>query len=471
MTEPEHAHAARPGFFAKHRFAVIISAMAVVFLLLASGAVAAGYSVGASKPLAAAALPPEEDPARVVPDAVPEPTAVRTCSVAAPAADPDLGTLRGAVVNSDNREVLFARATDEPTGVGSVFGLLTATAAITSLGSDHQLSTRVMDGGVPGSIVLVGGGDATLSQLPVGEPSVYPGAPTLSDLASQTRAAYDEAHPDVPITEVVVDAGYWDRADRWNPTWDRRLQTEGFLSEVTALQVDGDRADPRAAVSPRSTEPVTRAGAAFAAELGLAGVTIREGSADSGAPVLGEVRSAPVEELVAQMLASNDATLAEMLARAVSLEANLGGSAGSLQQAIPQALQEQGLDTGSLTISDGSGTSSDTTASAAFLTQLMITISTEVDLKPVLDALPVPGTPGALETRLAGDEAAAAAVSAVTGASDGLRSIAGLMTAADGTRFSFAMVGAGDAVTDAAASALDALTIAIYSCGNNLSNG
>ncbi len=66
-------------------------------------------------------------------------------------------------------------------------------------------------------------------------------------------------------------------------------------------------------------------------------MTITTGTV-AGGTQLAEVKSQPLRVLIKQMLLNSDNTLAEMLARIVSKESDLGGSAASLQQAIPSAL-------------------------------------------------------------------------------------------------------------------------------------
>jgi D-alanyl-D-alanine carboxypeptidase/D-alanyl-D-alanine-endopeptidase (penicillin-binding protein 4) len=274
----------------------------------------------------------------------------------------------------------------------------------------------------------------------------------------------------VPITHVVLDSTYWDSADSWNSTWDRSLRTNGEVGEVTALQVDGDRDDPTQEISRRSTDPVARAGKAFVAALGLSGVTTREGAAEDGAPVLATVKSATVATLVQQMLRLGDATLAESLARVVSLKSNLSGSAASLQQAIPLALQKEGMDTQDLTIADGSGLSSDDAVSATFMAALMAKIAQGGALQSISDGLPVAAKTGSLSTRFTGNAAVSGNLDGVTGSIDGSRSLAGSVKAADGTTLAFSFIGVGPAITDDATTALDALAVGIYGCGNNLTN-
>ncbi|MCU1404039.1 MAG: D-alanyl-D-alanine carboxypeptidase/D-alanyl-D-alanine-endopeptidase [Glaciihabitans sp.] len=473
VTEPSTS------FLARHRFTVVASALAIVFLLASAGAVSAGFMTGASATradIAASATPAPvvtNAPGRTSPAVIPAATPVRSCTVSPQAVDAALGTLRGSVVDVMTGETVFSRTPDYISAPGSAMAALTATAAVSKLGADYRLSTSVLDSNSTGTIVLVGGGDPTLTALGEGEESVYAGAAKLDDLATSTLVAFEAAHPGKKITQIVLDASYWDKADRWNSTWDRSLQTGGSLSEVTALQVDGDRDDPRAQVSPRSTEPIKRAGIAFAKALGLDpdDITIREGKAENGATLLGQVNSAPLSTLVQQMLSNNDATLAEAVARVLSVETGFGGSAASLQQAIPQVLKALGLDTSDLTIRDGSGLSNADAVPASFLSHLMAKVSGEEPLASVLLGLPIAAETGSLAGRFTGDNASAAGqVSAASGAVNGSRSLAGVINSADETPLAFAFVATGNTINDDANTALDTLVAAIQACGSNLTN-
>jgi D-alanyl-D-alanine carboxypeptidase/D-alanyl-D-alanine-endopeptidase (penicillin-binding protein 4) len=457
-------------FFAAHRLAIRITALVVVFLLLVAGAAALGYSAGQDAGTEVAA---PEEPARAVPAIASNAVPLRTCSITAAATAEALGTLYAQVVRIDNGEILFSRLPATVLQPGTSAAAITAAAVVAKLGAQFQIPTTVVDTTTPGSVVLVGHGDATLSALPEGEASVYAGAPTLSALAAATLAAYEAAHPGVPITEVVLDASYWDKADRWNSTWNRELQTGGQLSEVTALQVDGDRADPTAQTSARSTDPIGNTGDAFVTTLGLdpATTTVREGVADAGAAVLGQVSSQPLSTLVEQMLRQNDGTLAEMLARILSVESGFSGSAASLQQAIPQALQALGLTTGELTVRDGSGQSRENSVSAEFMASLMSVIASSESLATVMSSLSVAGQSGTLADRFTdGAATTVGALSGVSGSNDGTRSLAGVVTAADGTILSFSLTAVGGGTADEVQDALDSVAASLYGCGNNLTN-
>ncbi|MBF4600145.1 D-alanyl-D-alanine carboxypeptidase [Frigoribacterium sp. VKM Ac-1396] len=463
--------------------AVLVTAGVLVLALLGGGAVAAGAATAPGAPTArgGSATPqpdvtvtpsatPTVDPERAVPDVLPGATRLRTCSVAGAASDPRLAQFEGSVVNAATGEVLFDRNGSTAARTGSVLKTLTSAVALSVLGPDARLTTRVTGDAGTGAVALVGGGDATLSAT---GSSVYAGAPTVADLATQVKTSLG----DQPLTQITLDATYWNPADKWDPSWKRTEQTIGYHSEVTALMVDGDRANPAAQTSPRSTDPVARAGDAFRSALVAAGVvgadtaTMTQGSATSGT-VIAQVSSQPVATLVSQLLPTSDNTLAEMLARVSSKVSGADGSAASLTALYKGVLSSTyGLDTSSLTIIDGSGLSENDAVPSTFVARLMVQVlNREHGLGVVYDALPVSGKTGTLASRFTGSNAVArGAVHAKTGWIDTAYTLAGTIDAADGTKLTFAFYAIGS-VQDNARAALDTVTTAVYSCGDNLAN-
>ncbi len=465
----------------RHPVAWTVGAAVVAFLLLGTGSVFGGMAYASAR----AEDPPAPSAAARTPDPRPSPSGstlasrLRTCSIAGAASDPRLMTLEAQVSRADTGEVLFDRSAGTPAPTASLMKVLVAVAAIDVLGPDFQIATDVVDGGEPGTIVLVGHGDATLSALPAGQQSVYAGAPKLADLAAQTLTAYAAAHPGVPITRVVLDASYWGDTG-WDPDVQMSERTQGYQSYTTALQVDGDRQDPTKQTSPRGADPVADAGAAFLAALKAADthhlvastVTAAPGTAASGAVQLGEVRSQPVRVLLPQMLLPSDNTLGEMLARIVSKNSGLDGTISSLQQAIPRGIAPFGVTTTGVVIRDGSGESPKNAVPAVTLTQLMRAVQSGTqNLDVVRDALPVAGQSGSLQSRFSGSNAVARGhVTAKTGWIDIEYSMSGFIDAADGTRLVFTFYAMGPGIKSSAQSALDTLATAVYSCGDNLSN-
>lgn len=460
---------------ARRRLILIAGSLGLAFVLLCVGAIFAGIAVGSSRHTTSATptAPHSTAPTRPIPANRLAAAAVPTCSISSAASAPALKQLYASVVNMTTDKSTYAKGDTVGEPPASVEKVLTAAAALSVLGPDYQITTQVQDDPHPGTIVLVGQGDATLSRVASGQ-SVYKGAPTLASLAASTLSAYNTAHPGVPITKIVLDSSYWDPSDNWDSTWPRTEQTGGFQSEVTALQVDGDRADPSQQTSPRGNNPIQTAGAAFVAALGLdpSAVTLSDGEAENGAPVLASVKSQPVSTLVNEMLENSDNTLGEMLARIVSVKESLGGTSASLQTAITTALEKYGVDTAGVIIKDGSGESNADAIPPLFMSQFMAQVSKgQNGLSTIANSLPIAGKTGSLATRFHGANAAAIGkVFAKTGFIATSYSLSGYMTAKDGTPLAFTFYGVGPGITSAANGALDTLTTAVFNCGKNLSN-
>ncbi len=451
---------------ARHPNAWLAGALGVAFLLMATAAVFAGISVG-SNSSEAAPVPTETIDPRPQPSAFPAATRLRTCSVAALAANAQMAAFSGYVANSLTGEVLYNVNGTTPQRTGSVLKVITAAAALNVLGAGAQLKTQVVDGSTPGVIVLKGGGDPTLAST---SSSVYSGAPRISTLATAAMAKYEEIHPGVPITEIVLDSSMWDPADSWDSSWLRKEQGDGYQAEVTALMVDGGRADPSSTVSSRTTDPIGEAGEAFANAAGLVGVTFSRGSA-VGSTILAEVKSQPLSTLIDQMMSWSDNALAENLARVTSKTMGFDGSSVSLAQAIPGGLFEYGLDTSEVTIRDGSGLSDLNAVSPQFMTTLMSKLrANEKDLGIIYSALPVSGQSGSLADRFTGaNSIAVGKVIAKTGWLDSAYTLSGVVNAADGTPMSFAIYSIRADISSDAKQAHDTFVTGLFSCGDNLS--
>lgn len=450
---------------AKHPRAWLAAALGIAFLLLGTGAVFAGVASGSPSQAAPAPSPSASlvDP-RAQPVTIPAAGPVRTCSVASYATDSRLGSLAGSVVNAATGEVLYDQNATAGLPTASVMQILTASAVISTMGPDARLTTRVVAGSSPGTVVLIGGGDPTLATTTA---TLYDGAALMSDLADQVRDSYKRVVGNKPITTIVLDATMWAPADSWDSSWPASTLSSGSQAQVTALMVDGAREDPSRDISPRSSDPVGDAGRAFAAALGVQNVTFSNGSA-IGNTVLGQVQSQPMSVLVEQMLATSDAALAENLGRVLAKTLGFDGSSSSVGLAISAALQELGLE-GSPTIRDASGRSDLNQVPAKYVTDLLVKIqANQSGLGLIRDAMPVAGKSGDLYDRFSGS-AAAGTVSAVPGWIFTERSLAGVLTAADGTPMAFAFYAIKENIERDSRDALDALTTAVYACGSNLS--
>ena len=397
------------------------------------------------------------------------PTDARACSVSQDALDPRLGNLQAVVIDAATDTVLFDRGADKPAATASTMKLLTAAAALNILGPNYRVDTRVyQDPAQPGTIILVGGGDPTLSRTAPGQQSVYRDAPKLSTLAVGVNAKM----AGTPITKIIVDGSLF-TGPSWDANWERSEQTQGYMSEVTALQVDGDRSNPASNTSPRSTTPVLNAGKYFKRALGASAsaATIVEGKAPSSALEIAKVSSQPISVWIKHMLQVSDNTEAEALARLVSLDLGYDGSFSSLNIAIKKGLANTQLDSTGLVIKDGSGLSAQNAVPPTYMAKLSKLVMTGfADFSVIRDGLPVSGESGSLSARFTGDlKDAVGQVHAKTGWIKNGYTLAGYITARDKTNLLFAIYALGN-VKDDAKDAIDKLATGFFRCGAQLSN-
>lgn len=466
----------------------IIAAATAGLVVLGGGSFALGTAFGASSPApaattlvtAASATPTKT----VVPTSPPRPTAtpaapaarLRTCSVAGLADDGRLGTFEGQVLNAKTGEVLFDRKGTRPAPTASVMKILTAAAALATLGADYRIPTTVVKGSEPGQVVLIGGGDVTLSRTPSGSNPFYKGAAHLDQLAAQVKKAWsaDPANDGKPITSLVADSSLFS-GPVWLPSWDEHEEriVEGSTAYVTALQVDGDRDDPYVLESSRGTDPVGRAANAFANDLG-GGIRVSTGTAASGATQLGQVLSPTVSTMADQALTYSDNTIMETLARLVAIKTGSGSTFAAENAGTRRGLAPYGISTSGIRVVDGSGLSDLNRVPPSFLTRLMVKIlNRQSGLGMIYDGLPVSGETGTLAAQYGRFQGASSVargkINAKTGWINGGYTLAGVVHSADGTPLTFAAFALGD-VDNSAMAAIDSLAAGFYRCGGNLSN-
>jgi D-alanyl-D-alanine carboxypeptidase/D-alanyl-D-alanine-endopeptidase (penicillin-binding protein 4) len=445
--------------------------LGLVGVVVAGASFAGGFFASASSSVPD--VVPTAD-ARPLPADIVDPEGVRTCSISKSLRARSLGTQTALAINGATGNELLSDNADEPIAMGSVVKLLTATVALGTLGPRGRLTTRVVDGSTAGTVIVIGGGDPTLR---AGGTSVYSGAASLSELATQTVAAYQAKYPENPtITRVLVDLSMFPIDDAWHPSWPESERTIGYHPLIVPFMVDGDRANPGVDVSPRSTDPAGRAARAFVSALAQAGngagpVEIDFQSAPSNARELASVRSAPVSSLVSQMLLNSDNALAEFLMRASSVKAGFDGSADSIQQLVLGSLNAIGVDLTGGTLIDGSGQSAKNLLPPRAVVELVTQIF-EGDklLAAIGKALPIAGTSGTLAARFTGSAAVARGhVQAKTGWIDGVYALAGRIDTKRGGRTYFVVVARGKVDSNAKA-AIDNVVAGMYSCGTNLAS-
>ena len=386
-----------------------------------------------------------------------------------PSQDPALGNLSGVVIDASaprGTPPMWQRDPNHGMVPGSVTKVLTAAAALLTLNPTDRLATRVVPGPEPDSVVLVGGGDPTLTALPAGKDSVYPEPARIDDLAAGVRKAVNH-----PITKVYTDTSLW-TGPELAPSWDPSDVQSGDVAPMTSLMLDGGRTDPTVQDGqPRTSDPAKAAGQALAKALGASEVS--EGKAAPGSPVLAAVNSPPVATLVENMLTASDNVTAEAMARQVALSRKVDPSFDGGAKAVTDALSQAGYDTNGLVLHDGSGLSPDDRISTSLLGSVLASAAAvsknpnDVQyLRPILTGLPVAGGGGTLADRFTDGRSVAGrgVVRAKTGTLTGASSLAGVVSDVDGRLLVFAFISNGTSPADARPK-LDALAATLSRCG------
>jgi D-alanyl-D-alanine carboxypeptidase/D-alanyl-D-alanine-endopeptidase (penicillin-binding protein 4) len=432
-----------------------------------------GFAISGTSPSAGPA--PTQSPTAsesLSPSATPTATTLRTCSVAEQAANPSLGTLQAVVLNAETGEVLYDRDANKPAATASVMKTLTAAAALMTVGPNYRATTKVMADPESKSVIsLVGGGDVTLSKTAVGSQSIYKDAPKLATLATQVRV-WAEKNDVTQIDEIILDSSMFS-GSAWESSWLRSDQEDGWISEVTALQIDGDRVRPSRFTSAKTGRPVLSAGEAFKKELGEFAKTaiLVETATPAGFVEIGSVQSQPMSRWITYILQRSENIQSEMIAKLVSKDLGFDGSFESFDPAFKRALGTTGLDFTGVRVRDASGLSQLNMVSPKFMAELMRLVNAEfADFGQIKRSLPIAGESGTLGDRFKGDIAdAAGEILAKNGYIVGVHTLNGIINAKDGTVLTFAIYALGDTGTDVR-TAIDTLATAFYRCGDDLSN-
>lgn len=392
---------------------------------------------------------------------------------------PGLGTHVGiAVADPASPALLFDDHAAQGFAPASTNKLVTAVAALSALGPDDRFATRVVQGSNTGptapatpAIVLVGGGDPTLStQGPPADPAYRPAS--LDQLAAGTARAL------LARGVKSVTLGYDDSlfgGPALNPTWSPDY-TDGNVAPVVALMTDEGRAQPAVELSDRVADPAGVAAAAFAARLAAHGVRVvgrpAPAAAGNGAE-LARVTSPRLADLVEHMLTVSDNDLAEALLRHVALADGRPATFAGGVAAVRDQLTRLGLgpDLAGLDTLDGSGLSRQDRITPGLLVAVLSTAAADAhpDLRAALTGLPVAGFTGTLaeDGRYTAPPTLAGAglVRAKTGSLTGVVALAGLVRDSSGQLLVFALMA--DRAPDAAAArdALDRVATTLAGCG------
>jgi serine-type D-Ala-D-Ala carboxypeptidase/endopeptidase (penicillin-binding protein 4) len=334
--------------------------------------------------------------------------------------------------------------------------LLVAAAALAELGPRRRFTTTVKaaaepsrQGVVAGDLWLVGGGDPLLTTRR------YAG--TSDSQAEATTALEDLADQvvDAGVTQVqgrvLGDESRYD-SSRYVGSWPSRFIDQNQTGPLSALSVnDGFSSFPSAAdpgaPETASANPPALAAQAFLDLLTRRGVRVAggagTGTAPAQAPVVAEVRSAPLRDITAQLLTWSDNQTAELLLKEVAVARGGPGTTAAGADAVEAILTDAGFDLTGSNPEDGSGLSGTNRVTCSLLHQVLADAGPRSAL---VRGLAVAGQTGTLAATFNGTPAEGR-LRAKTGSLNEARALSGVVIVPDGDDLTFALLVNQDVIT------------------------
>jgi len=263
-------------------------------------------------------------------------------------------------VGLDDRELL-TRNTDTLVIPASNLKIVTAAVALDVLGAGHTFTTTLVgpapvNGVVDGDVYLVGGGDPVLSEQWYTQPSASRKRPPIHATSVEALADSMVAAGVTRITgQVLGDDSRYD-SERYPPGWanDVRVSLDG--GAVGALVIN----DSRSSNDSQSDQPAAKAASTFAGLLLDRGIVVGGsdvGVAPAGLGALATVQSAPLTDILNELLATSDNLAAEMMVKEIGVAVAQSGTRAAGLQAMLDRLVAWGVPATGVVFTDGSGLS------------------------------------------------------------------------------------------------------------------
>ena len=415
--------------------------------------------------------------ARRVPDHITEDIADRRLTTALTDVVSAAPTDTCLVVDAGGRPIIAQRAS-EALIPASNEKLLVAAAALEELGPRFRYTTSVRSrnqpsgqGVIDGDLWLVGGGDPVLSTRRYARTSDRQGQAhtPLETLADRVAAA--------GVTEVrgqvLGDESRYDSA-RYVDAWPSRFIDQNQTGPLSALSVNDGYVDFQEVeltdLNVPATDPTRHAAEVFVALLGQRGVRVTGGAgvgtAPAQGPVIAEIESAPLRDIVAQFLTWSENQTAETVLKEVGFARSGQGSTAAGAAAVEEILTEAGFDLTGSDVVDGSGLAGSNRVTCGLLHAVLSDAGVGSPLVRGLAVAGRSGTLGELATQFANlpdfsGTPIEGRLRAKTGSLNEVRALSGVVTVPEGDDLTFSLVvnedyisAAGDAVRYNAALAM-----------------
>ncbi|MEN9608888.1 MAG: hypothetical protein RLZZ06_819 [Actinomycetota bacterium] len=307
---------------------------------------------------------------------------------------PKLGKLYAYAVDLTTNKVLVDVRSSEQTPSASVMKTITAAAAIKFIVKPREVAalapyvatTSVLTNPAePGTLILRGGGDHTLTRVKQGSyttyfvPNQHPAK--MRELAAAVIAALPEG---TVINKIVLDDTFF-KGPTWNPNHFAYSRTTGDMSPITGLMIDAARINPdltdKKYSGVRSTDPTMQAGQNFKTWLITAdnqpvkkladNVLVVKGKTPANAVLLTSKDSQPITNWITHALKISDNTETEVIARHTELVLGLKNDYTSVQGMGRSLFRTLGISSKKLIMKDASGLAPNNRVTAKLLVALL----------------------------------------------------------------------------------------------------
>jgi len=282
---------------------------------------------------------------------------------------PLLGEQSCAAVAVDGR-VVSTKNPATPVIPASTHKLLVASVALEVLGADYRFTTSVaapatIDGVIDGDVYLIGGGDPLLTSddFPIADDR----QPAFNTTRLDALAEAVVATGATSIRGAIVGDGSRYDDEFVNPSWAPGV-AYADAGPIDALVANDGRTVGRTG---RQSDPGVTAAREFARILEARGVDVADGwesgAVAAGTPIIANVESAPLSDVVAEMLTTSDNDTAEMLLKELGVADSGVGSLAAGLNVVDRTLRTWNVPMDGVRLADASGLSTDNRLTCATL--------------------------------------------------------------------------------------------------------
>ena len=429
---------------------------------------------------------------------------------------PKLGKLYAYAIDLSTNKVLVNVRSNQQTPSASVMKTISTAAAIKfivkprevgNLGPYVATTSVLTSPAAPGTLILRGGGDHTLTRVKPGAYTSYflPGQhpAKLRQIAAEVIAALPAG---TVINKIVLDDAFL-KGPTWNPNHYAYSRTSGDMSPITGLMIDAARQNPdltdRKYSGKRVQDPTLQAGLSFKDwlikaddDIALAAndpsvkklspnLVIVKGVTPANSVVLVSKTSQPITNWITHALKISDNTETEIIARHTELALGLKNHYSSVQKMGKMLFASLGVNASKLVMKDASGLAPNNRVTAQLLVALMNSASDPAsDISSLTTYMATSGDGGTLSGRFFAYNSVTkrkelvipkGSIRAKTGFIGGLYSLAGVVTTS-GTephKIAFAIFARNDSahkkyVGSGTKDAIDGIVEKLYLCGPSL---